>query len=151
MPIFTLEGDHKFSNWLIDGLPNFSVIPANTISGITNDMPIRLQYGDGYFGSTHITARHGKWLQRYQPNGCVATFVHKKLSTSGKILLLEQEQKKIGLALTLSPSSALILSKQKNFFSVTTIYYKNKLEGEDINARYLGYLWATSPYVQTQR
>ena len=131
-------------------LKSFSKIPANTLPSITVDMPIRLQVGNGYFGSTHITARHGKWLQRYQPDGCVATFIHKKLSTSGKILLLE-EQDKIGLALRLNPDSALILKNIGDFFSVTTIYYKRSgLQGNEIG-RYTGSLWATSPFIDRKR
>jgi hypothetical protein len=113
-------------------------------------MPIRLQVGDSFFGAAHIKLRHGVWLQRHQPDGCVATFVHKKLSTSGKILLLE-EPNKIGLALTLTPNSALILRNIGDFFSITTIYYKKSgLEGEYVG-RYTGYKWAKSPYIERRR
>ena len=150
MPTFTQSGTGKFDYWLIDGDKSFSKIPANTLPSITVDMPIRLQVGNGYFGSTHITARHGKWLQRYQPDGCVATFIHKKLSTSGKILLLE-DQDKIGLALRLNPDSALILKNIGDFFSVTTIYYKRSgLQGDEIG-RYTGSSWATSPFIDRKR
>ncbi|MDK1905266.1 hypothetical protein [Klebsiella sp. K4-170] len=150
MPTFTQTGTGKYDYWLLDGGKTFSTIPANTLPSIDADMPIRLQVGDGYFGSTHITARHGKWLERYQPDGCVATFVHKKLSTSGKILLLE-EKNKIGLALTLNPNSALILRNIGDFFSITTLYYrKSGLEG-DVIGRYTGYEWATSPYIERRR
>jgi len=150
MPIFTQSGTGKYDYWLLDGGKVFSSIPANTLPSISIDMPIRLQVGDGRFGSTHITARHGKWLQRYQPDGCVATFVHKKLSTSGKILLLE-EKDKVGLALTLNPDSALILRNIGDFFSIITIYYKKSgLIGEEIG-RYTGYKWATAPHIERRR
>ena len=74
MPNFTQTGTGQYDYWLLDGGKAFSTIPANTLPSISVDMPIRLQVGNGYFGSTHITARHGKWLERYQPDGCVATF-----------------------------------------------------------------------------
>ncbi|MGM7935658.1 hypothetical protein [Yersinia enterocolitica] len=150
MPTFTQSGATQYDYWLIDGGKNFSVIPANTIPGIVTDMPIRLQVGDGRFGSTHITARHGKWMQKYQSDGCVATFVHKRLSTSGRIVLLDEENK-IGLALTLTPNSSIILRNIGDFFSVITIYYRqNALEG-DLVGRYTGYKWATSPYIDRRR
>jgi hypothetical protein len=150
MPIFTQSGTGQYDYWLIDGGENFSLLPANTIPGIVNDMPIRLQVGDGRFGSTHITARHGKWMQRYQPDGCVATFIHKKLSSSGKIIQLVEDNK-IGLALTLTPNASLILRNIGDFFSVTTIYYRSSpLEG-DVIARYTGYQWAITPYIEKRR
>lgn len=150
MPKFSQTGTEKFDYWLVDGVKTFSKLPANSIPGIAVDMPIRLQLGDGRFGSTHITARHGKWLEQHQPGGCVATFVHRKLSTSGKILVLE-EADKIGLALTLTPQAAIILRKVTDFFSITTIYFKKGgLVGEEVG-RYKGYEWATSPYREMRR
>lgn len=151
MPIFTTTGTEKFDYWLIDGNKVFSTIPANTLPSIAVDMPICLQVGNGYFGSTHITARHGRWLQRHQPDGCVATFIHKKLSSSGKIILLE-EKNKIGLALRVTPDSTIILTKVDDFFSVTTVYYKRSpLEGSELATRYTGFKWATSPFINMRR
>lgn len=147
MPNFRKSGDNKFDFWLIDNSPVLSVIPANTIQGISIDTKIVLQVGNKNFGETHISHRHGHWLRKHQTNGCVATFVHKKLSGSGRILRLDDE--KTGLALTVHPSAALILKhfEEYNYFSVTTIYYKERLAGEEIG-RYIGHQWATNPHIR---
>ena len=147
MPQFKKSGDHKFDFWLIDESPVMSMIPGNTIPGISVDTNIVLQVGNMSFGEQHILNRHGKWLHKHQPDGCVATFVHKKLSGSGKIVQLDES--KTGLALTIHPSAALILKhfEDKNYFSVITIYYKERLVGDEVG-RYLGHEWATKPFIR---
>lgn len=152
MAVFTKTGEDRYDYWLLNGSKTFSTIPANTINGIDFDMPIRLQIGDSFFGTKHIIARHGKWVQQQQPNGCVATLLHKKLNTSGPIHLLDDN--KIAIALRVAPDATIFLKMVDDFFSVTTMYYKRNLEIPVDNTRkirYMGSQWVNEPITRIQR
>ena len=66
MDRFTIKGDEEDpdSFWLIDGSEDFAIIPGNTISGIPNDIPIKLNVGDQSFGERHVSIRHNLWVKR---------------------------------------------------------------------------------------
>lgn len=146
LPAFSLGpkiGNDHF--WLIDGQPNFAVIPAGTLDRFTEDMPIRLPDGDTKYGAMHISKKHGHWILKQQKHGCVATLVHRKLSQPGRIHTAESTDK-LTLMMRLAPEAFMVLKIMNGFFSITTLYLKQKpAEGVEI-AKYLGPLWATTPY-----
>jgi len=146
LPVFSLGpkiGSDYF--WLIDGQPNFAIIPAGTINGFAKDMPIRLPDGDTKYGAMHISKKHGNWIFKQQKHGCVATLVHRKLSQPGRIHTTESTNK-LSLMMRLAPEAFMVLKVMPDCLSITTLYLKQKpTDGVEI-AKYLGGLWATTPY-----
>lgn len=147
MPIFTQAGTKEYDFWLLDGQPNFSVIPANTIKEIEGPLPIRLQHGNRFYGSQHILKKHGKWVTKSEPTGCVATLLHRKLSQPGKLHVAEDG--KHALAMQVAPAAFIVLRRPANqhFLTVVTMYFRQSPADGEILGRYLGYEWAVSPYV----
>jgi hypothetical protein len=149
LPAFSLGpkiGNDHF--WLIDGQPNFAVIPAGTLDRFTVDMPIRLPDGDTKYGAIHISKKHGHWLYKQQKHMCVATMVHRKLSQPGRIHTAETADK-LTLMMRLAPEAFMVLKVMHDCLSVTTLYLKQKpTDGVEL-AKYLGGLWATTPYKAT--
>lgn len=146
MPIFTAVGQGRHDFWLLDGHPDFAMIPGGVFDGLTQDMPIRLQNGDKRFGMTHIRQRHNHWVQRQEPSGCAATLLHRKLSQSGKIHVADGH--KYLIAMRLAPEAVVILNHipARQFLTVVTMYFRQgPIEGREVG-RYLGYEWAKSPY-----
>lgn len=139
-PCFTTTGTHKKDYYLLNGSPDFAVIPAGVIQGIDIEMPIRLPYGDNLFGAQHILYRHGKWVSDNEPSGCVATLVWKKLSQRGSMLI--EQKSKLNLSLKINPSALLILKQQHGFYSVTTLYYHQRPAKGQVIGTYQGFHWA---------
>jgi len=130
---------------LIDGQPNFAVIPAGTLDRFDKDMPIRLPKGDTKYGAMHISKKHGHWIIKQQKDGCVATLVHRKLSQVGRIHTTETNDK-LTLMMRLAPEAFMVLKIMTDCLSITTLYLKQKpTDGVEI-AKYLGHLWATTPH-----
>jgi hypothetical protein len=128
--------------WLINGHPDFSIIPAGVLADFPADTPIRLPAGDKKYGAIHIGDKHGHWVKKHQPNGCVATLVHRKLSQPGKIFTTESSDK-LSLMMRLAPEAFMVLKVMDGFFSVTTLYLKNRSIDDQELGRYSGE-WAVS-------
>lgn len=147
LPVFTLApesapGKDRF--WLIDGHPNFATIPGGVIARYPEGVPIRLPHGDSKYGAVHILNGHERWVRKHQPDGCVATLVHRKLSQTGRLYTAESPNK-LTMAMRMAPDAFMVLKLMDDFLSITTLYLRQRaLEGNDIG-RYLGYLWAHSP------
>lgn len=148
MPVFTVAGRGVYDFWLLDGQPDFATIPGGVFDGLDQDMPIRLQNGDRWFGMTHIQQRHNHWVQKQEPTGCAATLLHRKLSQSGK--MHTESSNKYLIAMRLAPEAVVILKHipARGFLSVVTMYFRQgPIDGPEVG-RYLGYEWATTPYRQ---
>lgn len=147
MPDFRPSGTKPRDFWLIDGSCDFAVIPGGVFTGIDVNTPIRLQNGTPHYGFQHIRSRHNHWVTRQEPTGCIATLLHRKLSQSGRLHVAEAE--KLTLAMRVSPEAVVILRhiRPAGFLTVVTMYYRQgAIEGDSLG-RYLGYEWASSPYV----
>lgn len=139
LPNFTITGTNKKDYYLIDGSPDFAVIPAGVIKGIDQQMPIRLPYGDTTFGAQHIMSRHGKWVADNEPGGSVPALVWRKLSQRGTIFL--EVQSKLNLSLKITPSALLILKQLDGFYSVTTLYSHQRAARGQVLGTYHGAHW----------
>lgn len=149
LPTYSVtEEKGKDQHWLINGSLDFAVIPAGTIPNIEENMPIRLPVGDKKYGAIHILEGHRHWVMKTQPDGCVATLVHRKLSQSGRIFTTESSGK-LALVMKLSPEAFMVLRRAPGCFSVTTLYSRPRQPDGVELARYMGNLWATHPYKQT--
>lgn len=138
--IFTCNAKFENDFWLLDNNADLAVIPKGAIRGIDKPMPIRLAHGNAMYGSTHILARHGPWVKQHQPDGCVATFVHQKLSQRGRAHATEHDSK-INLNLSINPSGLMVLKNFDTYFSVTTIYFFNRRMQGVILGPYHGHIW----------
>lgn len=150
-PVFTLEDEIELGRdrfWLVDGSPDFATIPAGVIARYRDTpVPIRLPYGDSKYGAVHILNRHSRWVKKHQPNDCVATLVHRKLSQAGRLYTAE-EPSKLTLAMRVSPDAFMVLKMMRDFLSITTMYLRQRpLEGQEIG-KYLGHEWANKPVRQ---
>jgi len=144
MPQFTQSGSGEHDFWLIDGNTDFAVIPANIIPGIDEATPIRLQNGHAAYGANHIIKRHGHWVTKNEPSGCIATITHRKLSQVGTLYSTE-EKGKTSIAMKMTPQAFMVLRHEKTFFTVVTLYFKQgAIDGSKIG-RYLGGEWARNP------
>lgn len=134
---FTKTGDTPFDYWLINSNRDWAVIPAGTIEGFDEDLPIRLQVGDKGFGQKHIEFRHGHWLKKIKKT--VQEALSTKLGQSGNIFTTEEDNK-LKIMMRVSPDSLLIIryvpNKQGNFFTVVSLYYKNERVDGDHVGRY---------------
>jgi len=142
LPSFTTTGVHHKDYYLINGSPNFAVIPAKRIKDIDVDMPIRLPYGNALFGANHIMHKHGKWVLENEKTGCVATFVWRKLSQRGSIHV--EQVSKLSLCLKMNPGALLGLKKLDGFYSVTTMYFYDRPPKGQTLGNYYGHHWATA-------
>lgn len=142
-PNFSVTGTHKKDYYLINGSPDFAVIPAGVIRGVDQEMPIRLPYGDTTFGAQHIISRHGKWVKDNEPNGCVATLVWQKLLQRGSMFV--ELESKLNLSLKLNPSALLILKHLDGFYSVTTLYHHQRPAKGQLIGTYKGFDWGKLP------
>ena len=148
--IFSDEGDAPFDYVLLNNQRNWAVIPAGTFQGFDEELPIRLQVGNKFFGREHIIYRHSRWLAKHQKT--VEEMLHTKLNHSGTVYTTDKEAK-IKINMRISPDALVVLAhiktKHDSFFSVISLYYKNEyIDGEDIG-RYLPE-FAVSPYISHQ-
>lgn len=144
IPIVTSTGSSRNDYFLINGSPNLAIIPKGLLKGINDDMemPIRLPYGSSTFGAEHIArkADRMRWLERFEPSGCITTFIWKKLQENGDIYSVEDD--KITILLRITPSVIVVLKKQQGFFSITTFYpLENKRPSGKLERKYLGRKW----------
>lgn len=139
MPEFTATGTHHQDNWLVDGSPEFSIFPGNTIAEFSSDLPIHLKVGNKAFGSFHIEDKHWHWLRK-QGFDSAPHLVHHKLSQSGSVYCTEVDTK-FKIMMQLKPSALLVMEYKEYsipHFSVTTLYLpRGPLDGTVVG-RYLG-------------
>lgn len=139
VPNFTTTGAHKKDYYLLNGSPDFAVIPSGVIKGIDQAMPIRLPYGDTSFGAFHIKHKHGEWVTKNEPTACVATLVWKKLTQRGSMFI--EVDSKLNLSLKINPSALLILKQLDGFYSVTTLYHHQRAAKGQLIGTYQGSVW----------
>lgn len=146
-PIFSKGGGHQYDFWLLNGHPDFAVIPGGTIPSIYTDAPIRLQVGNRGFGAIHISFKHSHWVNQAQPNGCIATLLHRKLSQNG---VLYASDKGGNILMRAHPQAFIVLTwrSRQGFFTVTTMFSRGHCNDEII-CRYPGHEWTVSPYSPT--
>ncbi|MGR4991337.1 hypothetical protein ACPV3U_17335 [Vibrio rotiferianus] len=134
---FTTTGDKPFDFWLINNSKDWAVIPAGTIKGFDEDLPIRLQVGNKGFGQKHIEFRHSHWLKKITKT--VQEALATKLGQSGSIYTTEEDNK-LKIMMRVSPDSLLVIrhvsNRQGNFFTVVSLYYKNERVDGDYVGRY---------------
>ena len=136
----TSEGrGNPYDFWLWSQQRDWAVIPAGTIRGFNEDLPIRLQTGTFSWGKVHIERRHGHWLNRL--NRSLFELLHEKLGQPGQFYSTEEDSK-IKIAMRLAPDALLVLRYIDNrrygaFLTVTTMYQLNHaIDGENLG-RYL--------------
>lgn len=126
MAIFTKSGDEEEHFWLVNGSPNFSVMPANTISIFQEDLPIRLHVGNMSYGQIH-TEKH--WTIKTAGNRTIPELIHFKLGQSGAIYCTEKNSK-IKITMGIAPGGLMLMeyrfrnvgNQKENYLSVTTFY-----------------------------
>lgn len=143
MAIFTKSGNEPENFWLVDGSPDFSIMPANTMSMFPEQLPIRLHVGDKSYGQVH-TEKH--WDSKKAGRRTVPELIHHKLGQGGMIYCTEKDSK-IKITMNLTPGGLLVMEHryQKNgyqreyYFSVTTFYgpMRRAVDGQVIG-RYEG-------------
>jgi hypothetical protein len=143
-PIFTRTGDGRLDHWLVDGRHDFSVFPRGIVPDVSETTPIRLSVGDRSFGEVHITGKHEGLLKKN--NMSTPELVYLKLADPGAVHCCE-EKKKLKINLAIHPSALLILTLVERigeipFFSVTTMYQKNRRVDGMRYGRYPGRLSA---------
>lgn len=141
MAIFTKTGDDPEHFWLVDGSPDFSIMPANTMAMFPEALPIRLHVGNQIFGQVH-TEKH--WNKKTAGNRTVPELIHYKLGQSGRIHCTEKDSK-IKIVMSLSPGGLMVMEhrhqtvgyKREYYFSVITFYKRTGVDGDEIG-RYEG-------------
>lgn len=140
IPLFSKDGEERYSFWLADNSRDFSFMPA--IPGYFDCLlPIRLHVGSPDFGEIHLSKHHHKWPRQMQKMSSAAIVYH-QLGGAGSVWCTEVN-KKIKVALSISPASLLILERRyigaDNYWSVTSLYPTGgrRFDGEIIG-RYPG-------------
>lgn len=139
MPIFTAAGGHHQDNWLVDGSPEFSIFPGNTIAEFSKDIPIHLKVGNKVFGASHIEDKHWHWLRK-QGFESGPHLVHHKLSQPGSVYCTEVDTK-FKIMMQLKPSALLVMEYKERstpHFSVTTLYLPRGTLDGTVVGRYPG-------------
>lgn len=146
IPTVTSTGNKRNDYYLINGCPDLAVLPQGLLKGVNDDteMPIRLPYGNMTFGAQHIATYPDrmKWIKKFEPSGCITTFIWRKLQERGDIYSVEDEKKTILLRIT--PSTLVVLKPQQGFFSITTFYpFENRKPSGKREKVYDGRIWGT--------
>ncbi len=168
MPTFTTDTligqrPKPSSLWLVDGKKDWAFICGKLAKEleIPDDTPIRLLEGnERNFGARHvykkqrrktiqdILRKHQTTAKRYQDicktDTYAAEYVWLKLNSSGNAYTTEDDNK-TKIALSMNPSSLLILTRQDKdelFYSITSLIPRpnNNLDGDSLG-RYLS-SWA---------
>lgn len=92
MVSFTSSGDTADDFWLADGSRNFSILPANTITGWTIDLPLRLHIGvKEAYGRLHMEKHliqfHDRWSRS------IPELIYHKLGHSAAIFTTDKQTK----------------------------------------------------------
>lgn len=122
----------RYDHWMVDGSPDFGIVPI-AVGGLTDGpAPIRLQRGDVTFGAHHIEQKHGHWVKANAAS--VPELVWRKCRQSG-VLSSTEDVKKGKIWLPIHPSSLMILSyvPGKRFWTVVSLYFhEGPLDGQQI-------------------
>lgn len=112
-------------HWTIDGDIAFGMTPGGSTPITARDAPICLHRGDKEWGETHINARHGHWLARLGMSA--PALVWQKCQQSGTIYGAETPSK-LTISMQIAPSALMVLRfvRQKGFFTVVTLYNRNR-------------------------
>ncbi len=109
MASFIPTGATKDDYWLVNGSRDFSLLPANTITGWNIDLPIRLHVGNVAFGQIHMQKHLREFKDRL--NRTIPELIYYKLGQGGTIYNTEKDIKfkiKFGLA-----PDALVLMERR--------------------------------------
>lgn len=137
MPTFTTTGSDEDDFWLVDGNPDFAILPGNACENFSMDLPIRLHVGNGAFGELHIR-KHLRDIndrQRRQP----PELVYVKLGQGGEIYNTESDEK-IKIPQSFNPRALMILRyrylwvnhKKFEYLSVVSLYSWDLIDGKPI-------------------
>lgn len=140
MPSFIVTGSSKNDYWLVDGNRDFSFLPANTITGWTIDLPIRLHLGNIAYGQIHMQKHLYQFKDRRKRS--VPELIYYKLGQGAEIYNTETDVKlkfKFGLypnALVFMEKRYLYLTggKREDYLSLVSFYppNSNRSEGKPI-------------------
>lgn len=117
---------HQHDQWLVNGSPDFGLVPGGLIQACPYAAPIWIYRGNRAWGWEHIDHKHGRWIQKNHRT--VEDLIWEKCREQGNIHSTG-EPHKLTVALTLAPTAFLVLTYQRwaNCFSVTTMY--NRYQG----------------------
>jgi hypothetical protein len=141
---FIATGPTEDDYWLVNGSKEFSILPANTITGWDIDLPIRLHVGNVAYGQIHMQKHVYQIKDRLKRS--IPELVHYKLGQGATIYNTEKSTK-IKLKFGLVPGALIVMErrymwlddgKKDEYLSMTTIYPPwRPLDGEPIG-RYDG-------------
>jgi hypothetical protein len=94
MPTFFATGSDVDDYWLVDGSKDFSILPANTITGWTIDLPIRMHVGR-YESHGHIHMERHRDQFRDRMKRTIPELVHYKLGHGAAIFDTDKDVKKL--------------------------------------------------------
>jgi hypothetical protein len=103
-----MSPEHPHDRWLVNGSPDFGVIPGGTIASCVEDTPIHLFRGDTEWGWTHITHKHGQ-QRLFKYLGSVEELVWLKCSEHGDIHSVIEHPDKLTITITVAPTAFLVL------------------------------------------
>ena len=109
MAIFIPTGTTVDDYWLVDGSKDFSFLPANTLTGWTIDLPIRLHVGNISFGQIHMQKHLYQFNDRQKRN--VPELIHYKLGQGADIYGAETKVK-IKFKCGLAPNALITLERR---------------------------------------
>lgn len=141
---FIATGPTKDDYWLVNGSKEFSILPANTITGWDIDLPIRLHVGNVAYGQIHMQKHVYQIKDRLKRS--IPELVYYKLGQGATIYNTEKSMK-IKLKFGLAPDALIVMERRymwlddgnkDEYLSMTTIYPAGRpLDGEPIG-RYDG-------------
>jgi hypothetical protein len=144
MALFIAGGLSKDDYWFVNGSKDFSILPANTITGWDIDLPIRLHVGTVFFGQIHMQKHVYDLKDRMRR--AIPELVYYKLSQGAAIYTTETDLK-IKLKFGLTPNALICMErrywnlgggKRDEYLSMVTIYPpRGQLDGEPLG-RYEG-------------
>lgn len=139
MASFIASGTTKDDYWLVDGHKDFSILPANTITGWDIDLPIRLHVGNVAFGQIHMQKHVYELKDRMKRS--IPELVYYKLGQGADIYNTENSRK-IKLKFGLTPNALICMERRflelgggkiDEYLSMVTIYPpRGQLDGHSI-------------------
>lgn len=127
---------HHLDQWLVNGSQAFGWISGDTHPAIAEDTPIYLFHGNRRdYGAAHIE-KHKNFWKRYATSA--PAWVWLKCQQSGRIFITSEQDRKIKLHLSLSPSALLVLEYREEHccFSVVSLHPKPSFNDGTIVGRY---------------
>jgi hypothetical protein len=110
MASFIATGEAEDDYWLVDGCRDFSILPANTITGWTMDLPIRLHVGVAEsYGRLHMEKHLDQFRDRWKRS--IPELIYYKLGHGASIFNTDKPIKK-KLQFGTTPKAFLFLEKR---------------------------------------